>query len=355
MPNPNTNHQNLTMNKMVQPIYDKVLVEVSGMYNNEATILGSDGQPVKLFIPIKNYEGNLSTSHKITCGKAVKVCHLLKKDLRNVVYNAPEPIPKLTDLFYDGCNYRTQVEIKEGDKVYFHYNTLTEETCYHKLPNGNEVHIIDYHRIFCYVRGVELHACEGFSLLEQVYEEEVQTIEHEGTKMDVVMSESGIVLDTKPKKEKRKAVLAYHGAPLKKDSKEDAKPGDVVILAPNKNFSNHIEGKDYYVTKHDGLYGKIVDDKIIPYGDYLVIKPEYIETEIYLEKKIRSNTGTVLRKGPKVPEDIEIGDVIHFAKESKSFFYWDEENEELLVKNSFVLGKGQCKVELNSKSIWSEL
>lgn len=340
---------------MIQPIYDKVLVEVAGVYDNEATITGSDGQPVKLFIPMKNYENNQLTSHKITCGRAVKVCHLLSKGMQNVVYSIPEAEPKRSDIFFDGCNYRTEVEIQEGDKVYFHYNSLSEETRHEVLPNGNEVHIIDYHRIFCYVRGIELSACQGYSLLEQVYEDETETIEYEGQKMEVVMSKSGIILDTKPKKEKQKAVLAYHGKSLKQDPKDDAMPGDYVLLAPNKNFSNHIEGRDYYVTKHNGLYGKIVDDKIIPYGDYVLVKPEFIKTTIHLEEKLRSNSGRVVRKGPKVPESIEIGDRVHFSKESKRDFYWDEDNEELLLKNSFIIGKGEGEVELKGKNIWSEL
>lgn len=343
----------------LKPIYNKVFVEVAGVYNNQAIIKGPDGKPIKLFISEEDFTTGSLTDRKVKTGIVRYVCKKLTQERGLHKYAVLEPFPYLIDSFFDPCVYANEIEVKTEDKVYFHTTALSEQSRVEVLENGNEIHQINYHSIFCYVRDNVIHPVEGKALVQQLYEHEVSDVEYQGQVQKMVVSRSGIIVDHNPKTEKRKGVLRYIGKQVGSEHRSDAQIGDLVLLAPNKDFKNVIEGEEFYVTNQNGMFGKEVDGKTIPYGEFLVVKPKYDEPRVGLLLpdfvSLMRESGEVVRKGPLVDPSINIGDIAHYSTVAHSTFF-DNMNNEMLVKSPLVYSVGEANVKINkSKPFYSRI
>ena len=142
-------------------------------------------------------------------------------------------------------------KVERGDIIYFHYLVTSDETnCiygnYYKVP---------YYWIFCSVRNGNILPVGGWTLCEQTTDQNFDTFEVGGKKIEAVMSDSGLITSITKKPSVDYAILRYIGKPVGEEYPVLAKVGQTVILAKNSNFTNKIEGKDYYTVKQQYLLG----------------------------------------------------------------------------------------------------
>jgi co-chaperonin GroES (HSP10) len=147
----------------------------------------------------------------------------------------------------EGNHIAAKVEL--DDKVYFHY-LVTSDEMYHIYDNYYKV---PYYWVFCAVRGADILPIGGWTLCEKIVEEDFNQVEVNGVKINAVLSESGLVTSVTKKPSIKYARLCYIGDPLEEDIWLDILVGDRVAIDVNCNFTNKIEGKEYYTIRQRHL------------------------------------------------------------------------------------------------------
>ena len=150
---------------------------------------------------------------------------------------------------YNEENFEIEKEVQVGDIIYFHYLTTSDETnCiygnYYKVP---------YYWVFCVVRGGNILPVGSWTLCETVVEEEFNTVEVGGQKIEAITSASGLVIGINKKPSTKFARLVHIGKPLVGEDELGISTGSLVLLNKNSNFVNKIEGKDYYTVRQSDI------------------------------------------------------------------------------------------------------
>jgi co-chaperonin GroES (HSP10) len=143
-------------------------------------------------------------------------------------------------------------ELKVGDKVYFHYLGVNNESNniygnYYKMP---------YYFIFCAIRDDNIIPVAGWTLCSPVVEQTFDQVEVNGKKIDAIISSSGLVTQLKKEASVEIARLKYIGKPLRGEQELGVSKGDLIVLNKNSNFMNKIEKTDYYTVRQRDILGK---------------------------------------------------------------------------------------------------
>jgi co-chaperonin GroES (HSP10) len=146
---------------------------------------------------------------------------------------------------YNEESIEIEKDVQVGDVIYFHYLTTSDENnCiygnYYKVP---------YYWIFCVVRSGNILPIGSWTLCETVVEEEFNTVEVNGQKIEAITSASGLVIGLNKKSSTKFARLSHIGRPLIGEDELKVGQGALVILNKNSNFKNTIEGKEYYTVR----------------------------------------------------------------------------------------------------------
>jgi co-chaperonin GroES (HSP10) len=205
----------------MQPYQINVLVECTGIYNYLKKV-GS----LELYVDPLYKQG----AHKVTTG---------------VVRAIPAHTPSWL---------RIVPELRVGDKVYFHYNSLDEEAL---VPDTEGIFTVLYDMIFCCVRDGEIIPIQGKVFMQPVPEPAVQEIEVLGQKVLVKTSKSGLIThvnavddlhkDGKLARSYSKGRITHIGTTLIGETRPDVEVGEIVYYALNADFENVIEGQTYFV------------------------------------------------------------------------------------------------------------
>lgn len=204
---------------MVQVILDNVLVKVESEVNNTRN---------GLYIP----DGFLPSGpppSKVTTGIVVGV--------PLGMYEYSEIVP----------------EVQVGDRVYFHYNAISEMSRVLLEYSQDYDHSIPYSMIFCAVRNGEIIMIGSRVLCEKYYDPDITFEEINGVVIPVKKSKSGIIMEMNVKHNPHKAVLRHIGNPLRGQKRVDARPGDLVYYEKDADFENTIEGREYLCMKQENL------------------------------------------------------------------------------------------------------
>jgi co-chaperonin GroES (HSP10) len=150
---------------------------------------------------------------------------------------------------YNEESFEIEKEVQVGDLIYFHYLTTSDETnCiygnYYKVP---------YYWIFCVVRSGNILPIGSWTLCEQVVEEDFNTVDVGGHKVEAIISASGLVIGINKKPSTKFARLAHIGKPLVGADELKVSQGSLVFLNKNSNFKNTIEGKEYYTVRQGDI------------------------------------------------------------------------------------------------------
>jgi co-chaperonin GroES (HSP10) len=165
--------------------------------------------------------------HKITCGEVVAV----------------------PDGVLPWCRIIPEVQV--GDKIYFHYNALREDSV---IPDLEGIWVIEYDFVFCVVRDGKIIPIGGKVFASPLYDDGVQDIEVNGTVTKGKISEkTGLITEINSKHSLKKARLAHIGTPLRGDVPVAIKVGDVFYYISNADFRNTIEGTEYFVMNQEDI------------------------------------------------------------------------------------------------------
>lgn len=215
-----------------------VFVRCSGIYD----YFVKTGSGLNLYVDPLYKQG----AHKVTSGTVVAI---------------PESMPDWSLIV---------PELQVGDKVYFHYNSLDEDSL---LPSTDGVFSILYDMIFCYVRDGKIHPIAGKVLCQPYVDKDIQEVEVGGQMVKVKMTPSGIIkqiswkddlhLEGSLARSFTKAVITHIGTPLKGEQLPDCVVGETVYYAIHADFENVIEGKTYFVMDQELLLMIDEDEPII--------------------------------------------------------------------------------------------
>lgn len=135
-------------------------------------------------------------------------------------------------------------EAQVGDKIYFHYNALSEDSL---IPGSDGLFTIPYDMVFCVVRNGEIIPLAGKILAEKAYDDDVVDLEIGGEIKKVKMSPSGIVIEVNCKHSEKFATLSHIGTPMIGQERPSVKVGDKIVYIKDGDFVNTIEGREYFV------------------------------------------------------------------------------------------------------------
>lgn len=158
--------------------------------------------------------------------------------------------------------FRGDVDIKVGDKVYFHHFVVQQDN--YILHNGKKLFKADYYNMYCKIENGEPVMLEDWILAEPVFEKEE----------DIQKKIGSLVLYTKatPDKKKKIATVSYVS---KTGEDQGLKNGDTIVYKDSADYDMKIEGKEYYRIKLANVAAIIRDNKIIPLNDEVVVENNF--------------------------------------------------------------------------------
>lgn len=193
-----------------------------------------------------------------------------------------------------------KVEVEPGDKVYFHYNSLLNEENYmYRDADGMLVYKILYSNLFCVIKNHEIKMLNGFILVQEIYDEDVQDIDIGNGVTIKGKMRNNLVMSTGDKPLYLSGILRHIGEPIG-PCRRDTKPGMMVMFRPSSEFINMIENEAYYVMRQWDIMASWIPDEevarykeanprlaemmdkfdwICPEGDYIMVEPENIATK----------------------------------------------------------------------------
>jgi co-chaperonin GroES (HSP10) len=197
----------------VRPIYDRVLVEVESEWKEQ--IQGKNGVIGIVFQnDIDRSVGAQRRGKVVALPRAISNHHLIS---------------------------RVQDKIEIGDILYFHFNSITEDSRVELSLYQPPCYVVPMDNIFCIVRDGKIIMYAGRVLCEPVFDEDV--VDEDGIK--VRKTKSGIISQINVGHNVKMAKLAHIGNPLANDPTLDISTGDLVFYDVDADFENEIEGKNY--------------------------------------------------------------------------------------------------------------
>jgi co-chaperonin GroES (HSP10) len=231
------------------------------------------------------------------------------------------------------------IEVLVGDKVYFHFHALDEETFLFK-EDEFLYFSIEYHQIFCSVRNGEIIPIAGQILVEPYYGNDIQEIELPGlTTIKGKTNSFGIITSIHEEPQYLRGVIKHASAPIGFENIE-LRSGDHILYTIDSDFENEIEGKKYYVMKSWDVFATFAGDQINPIGSWLMVDAEWPEDKtrsgVFLAptKKEMPKSG-IVKKAGSGSLDVKNGDKILFEGRSPNFTQIDEF---IFVKEQDVFG-----------------
>jgi co-chaperonin GroES (HSP10) len=209
----------------VQPIYDRVLVEVESEWKEE----------------IRGKNGVIGIVFQDDIDRSVGA------QRKGVLRVLPRAMSKNHHLLS-----RVKDQLQVGDTLYFHFNSVTEDSRFQPTLSDKPLYVIPMDNIFCAVRNGEIIMYGGRVLCEPVFDEDV--VEDGGIK--VRKTKSGIISEINVGHNVKVARLAHIGNPLANDPQLDVSPGENVFYDVDSDFENEIEGKEFFCMIQEDLLMK---------------------------------------------------------------------------------------------------
>ncbi len=143
-----------------------------------------------------------------------------------------------------------EMEVQDGDKIYFHHNTVVPQNLVSYL--GQKIYRLPYHHSICIIRENKVFPVAGHVLIQPLWEDGVEDL---GNGQKGKMTASGIVTELHDKPKYLEGIVRHVCSPLKGEEME-IQSGDKIIYVPNADYEVEIEGEKYYVMKYWDVLGK---------------------------------------------------------------------------------------------------
>ena len=269
-----------------------IVFSTTEMFNSHVTFKGAGGKQVVID---PSFDPQI---HIRTYGTVVSVpLHLTKRPIMQEHLGTPsygESSPYEYRYLSD-----VQQEVKPGDRIYFHFNTITMRNMVKEEgehPNRTWYFKVSYDQVICAVREGKIIPIASYALVEPDYEtwEDILHPTYSNLKDEhgnFIQKPKSEWIQTKVKPEYHflTATVKYVGTPLGTD-KCEVEPGQKIWYRRNADWKNKIEGVEYFAIRPRHIIGKEVDGKFVPVRGYILITPEeepaVTESGIELKKKI---------------------------------------------------------------------
>lgn len=263
-------------------------------------------------------------------------------------YRFPTPTEPDQDNYIR--NRHLPVTIKNDDIVYFHYLTLEDPGNFLGTSKGKMLYKVGINNIFCSRRGDDIIMHNGYVLGKPYFGEGWEEVEVNGKIVAGKANEAGLIVQTKDKPLANVAKISVIGKILKargRDklplNRERVSNGSIVLLVPNCEFENEIDGENYWVFSQKDIVATFHGERLQPEGDYVHIAPRYRKHEgsIYIPQKEYmgiDDEGTIIEIGELVPEYFAKGADVKFALKRHRKYTDSQGVESLFVRCGEVFG-----------------
>lgn len=227
-------------------------------------------------------------------------------------------------------NRDTKHDIREGDRVYFHYLTLEDPKNFLWVEGEVKFFKVPIHDCFLSMRedsrgeyideGVKKRAFmhNQYVLGTEYWGEGWESIEVDGKMVAGKVNSFGMVIETKETPLENYSTITDIRAGIKPYSRHrEVKAGDVALLAPNCEFKNEIEHKERWVFTHQDILAVLRKSEIVPVVNMVLIK---LKERVYTGKIIVDTTklnleeeGTIVSVGGTVDEILKVGSAVKFS------------------------------------------
>jgi len=279
-----------------------IIFKTDQMFNDKVKFKGVGGKELVIdpsFDPQR---------HIRTYGEVVSLpLHLTKRPIMQEHRGTPAPTEG------SPFEYRflsdVKQEVKVGDRIYFHFNTITMRNCVKeegKHPDRTWYFKVSYDQIICAVRDGQIIPIASYALVIPDYETWDDILHPTYTNLKDAEGrpipkpkDQWIQTKVKPEYHFLTATVKYVGSPLGKDALE-IEPGQKIWYRRNADWMNTIEGVEYFAIRQRHIIGKEVNGKFVPIRGHMLISPEeepnVTEAGIELKKK-RPMRGVVAHAG----------------------------------------------------------
>lgn len=272
------------------------------------------------------------------------------------------PKPRETDGTMTNTNYVRNYEIehniKEGDKIYFHYLTLEDPLNFIGFDGDWKIYKVPIHDVFLSARPdlygdyvvqgekTKIFLHNQYVLGTEYWGEGWEEVEIEDptsgklTKIAGKTNSFGMVTETKDKPRENEAIITDIGKGIDPYSRhKEVKKGDAVLLKPNSEFKNEIERQDRWVFTHQDILGVIEKGGVRPVADMVLIylkKREYLgDLEVDETKLELKNEGKIVSVGKSVDNELlAVGVEVKFSSHGSRVI----DDEYVLVHDCNILG-----------------
>jgi co-chaperonin GroES (HSP10) len=215
-----------------------------------------------------------------------------------------------------------QMELKVGDRIYFHFNTMKlgniiQEEGLH--PNKTFFMKVRYDQVICAVRKsvitqeTSIIPIGGYTLIDPDFESwddilvpTYSEILGKDGQRQLKPKELWIQRKVAPEYKYLKGFVRHVGTPLRGDELE-IQSGQRIWYRVNADWMVKIEGKDYFVVRQRHIIGKEVDGEFSPTRNYMLVTPIEPKASTLSPNKRHPKSGYVhtpgrspFRKGQKV-------------------------------------------------------
>lgn len=216
----------------MRAIKDIFHIKAEKEINNELDVKGHDGKNLFLDTDFKKYH------YAVQCGEVVSTPIAITPYRKR--YNP-------NNDSYEDIGFRNKIEIKVGDKLYFHHFVVGENNF--DIIDGQKLYRCHYQDIYCIIRDSKIIMIEDWLLIEPILESEENYQKNIG----------GIILLTKPNPEfiKQRGVIAHLSDMARENELE---VGDEIYFAQDADYNMKIEGKEYYRMKLANILLKYINN-----------------------------------------------------------------------------------------------
>jgi hypothetical protein len=237
-------------------------------------------------------------------------------------------------------------DIQVGDRIYFHFNTLVDKNLIkYQFENGKKVYYfkVRYDQVICAVRDGQIIPTSSYTLIEPDMEtwEDIQIPTYSNLvgpdgKKKLKPKDQWLVTKAAPESKYLLGYVRHIGNPLK-GTTCDLVTGDRIIYRRQANWTNKIEGKDYFAILQKHIIGKFVDGVPVPVATNVFIIPEEQEA-------------VTLGGIHKVKLDIvQRGSVLHPGSSKLQAGDWVEVGE---ADRQPIKYEGKNFISVDSSSVW---
>ena len=148
--------------------------------------------------------------------------------------------------------------VKEGDKVYFHFNTISEDNRLKEYfaDIHSKIFKVRYDDIMCVVREGNIIMVGSWVLVDKVFDPDVKEVEVNGHMVMAKTTGSGLVTEIGVKPRPLAGTVVHIGDPFLCDEELEIVSGDQVLFTKESDWVNTIEGKEYYVMRQRDIIAK---------------------------------------------------------------------------------------------------